>query len=130
MKRILAITAAAIAAASAQAQTNVGVSVSVVKPGVYGRIDIGNTAPPPVVVAQPVIIAPQPVAVAPAPVYLYVPPGHQKKWSKHCHQYNACGVPVYFVQERWVKERYDHDHDGDRDKHHGHGHGKGNKHDD
>lgn len=124
MKRILAIAVAAIAATSVQAQTNVGVSVSVVKPGVYGRIDIGNTAPPPVVVAQPVVIAPQRVAVAPAPVYLYVPPGHQKKWSKHCHQYNACGVPVYFVQERWVQERYEHEHGNGHGKGRGHGKGK------
>ncbi|HKX40356.1 MAG TPA: hypothetical protein VJO99_04315 [Burkholderiaceae bacterium] len=118
-------------AAPAFAQTNVGVSVSVAKPGVYGRIDIGGLPPPPVILPQPMIIAPQPVAVVqPAPVYLYVPPGHQKKWAKHCAQYNACGQPVYFVKESWVQERYVHEHGGrhdddDNDQGHGHGHGKG-----
>jgi len=67
--------------------------------------------------------------VQPAPLYLYVPPGHQKKWAKHCGAYNACGRPVYFVKESWVRERYEqehrHDHGGDHDRGHGNGHGKG-----
>ena len=54
------------------------------------------------------------VAVVQQPVYLYVPPGHQKNWAKHCARYSACGQPVYFVQERWVAERYDEEH-GRRD---------------
>lgn len=125
---------AALAALSfgGPATAQVGVSVQVAQPGVYGRIDIGGLPPPPVVYAKPVIIA-QPAVVVPAqPVYLYVPPGHQKKWSKHCHRYNACGQPVYFVRESWVRERYEHEnrHDhGRKDKHHGKGHGKGHKHD-
>ena len=36
-----------------------------------------------------------------------MPPGHQKNWRKFCGRYNACGQPVYFVQEGWVRERYD-----------------------
>lgn len=127
----LAAAAAALSwAGTALAQTNVGVSVSVAQPGVYGRIDIGNMPPPPVVYAQPVIISRPAVVVAqPQPMYLYVPPGHQKKWSKHCHRYNACGQPVYFVKESWVRERYEreHGHD-DHDRGKGHGRGKGNKH--
>ena len=112
------LIAIGLLALAASASAQVGVSVSVIQPGVYGRIDIGTMAPPPVVYAQPVVIA-QPAVVVPAqPVYLYVPPGHQKKWSKHCHKYNACGQPVYFVKETWVQERYDHDH------HHHHGKGK------
>lgn len=125
MKYPLAVLVAALSAASVHAQTNVGVSVSVIQPGIYGRIDIGNAPPPPVVVAQPVIIARQPVAVQPAPLYLYVPPGHQKKWAKHCHEYNACGYPVYFVQESWVRERYEHEHG--KGEGHGRGHGKKDK---
>lgn len=128
--------AAAFAALSfggaASAQTSVGVSVQVAQPGVYGRIDIGNLPPPPVVYAKPVVIAPPAVVVPAQPVYLYVPPGHQKKWSKHCHSYNACGQPVYFVKESWVRERYEREH-GPKDKHDKHpgkGHGKGHgKHD-
>jgi hypothetical protein len=128
MKRQLVILLAALGAASgAQAQTSVGVSVSVVQPGVYGRIDIGNAPPPPVVVAQPVIIARPAAVVHQQPLYLYVPPGHQKKWAKHCGEYNACGQPVYFVQERWVEERYEQQHGGGN-KGHGNGKGKGKGH--
>jgi hypothetical protein len=114
-------------AAPTFAQTSVGVSVGINQPGVYGRIDIGNMPPPPVILPQPVIIAP--VAVQRPPMYLYVPPGHQKNWAKHCGRYGACGQPVYFVQESWVRERYEHEHRGDRggdhDRGHGNGHGKG-----
>lgn len=67
-------------------------------PGVYGRIDIGNAPPPPVIYQQPVVIIQQPVQVQQQPLYLHVPPGHAKKWSKHCGKYNACGTPVYFVR--------------------------------
>lgn len=85
------------------ADVDVGVSIGISQPGVYGRIDIGRFPQPQVVVAQPVLIG-RPVGPRPQPVYLWVPPGHQKKWSKHCHEYQACGVPVYFVQERWYRE--------------------------
>ena len=95
--------AAMIASTSAWA-TDVGVSVTVGQPGFYGRIDIGGAPPPRLVYAQPIVI--QPVAVAQAPVYLRVPPGHQKHWAKHCAQYNACGQPVYFVQEGWYNQVY------------------------
>jgi hypothetical protein len=69
-----------------------------IKPGIYGRVEIGTSPPPPVVYPQPVIIRPAPVAVAPQPLYMHVPPGHAKKWSKHCHKYQACAQPVYFVR--------------------------------
>ncbi|HEX6705855.1 MAG TPA: hypothetical protein VF169_13915 [Albitalea sp.] len=114
MKRIIAMVLAAFAAAGAAAQTNVGVSVEVVQPGVYGRIDIGRFPRPEVVYAKPVIITPAPVAVQ--PVYLYVPPGHQKNWAKHCARYNACGQPVYFVKESWVEA--EHAKHGKKDKKH------------
>lgn len=93
--------------AGAAGATDVGVSVEVSQPGVYGRIDIGRFPQPQVIVPQPVVIAPQPVVVARPvqPAYLWVPQGHRKHWSKHCHQYNACGVPVYFVRHDWY-----HDH--------------------
>ena len=100
----LAIAALAVVALPAQAaDVDVGVSIGISQPGVYGRIDIGRFPQPQVIVQQPVIITRQ--ARAPEPVYLWVPPGHQKKWSKHCSKYQACGVPVYFVQESWY-----HDH--------------------
>ena len=34
------------------------------------------------------------------------PPGHAKKWSKHCSAYNACNRPVYFVQDSWYNDTY------------------------
>jgi len=106
MKRIAAITLAVCCAAPAFAQSNVGVSIGVNQPGVYGRIDIGNYPQPALVYAQPIMIAPRPANVYVQPAYLYVPPGHQRNWAKHCGSYNACGQPVYFVKERWVRDRY------------------------
>jgi hypothetical protein len=133
MKKLLAIAITLGALAPAFAQTSVGVSIGINQPGVYGRIDIGNFPQPQVIYAQPVIITRPAQYVQQQPVYLYVPPGHQKNWAKHCGRYNACGQPVYFVKEQWVRERYEDNHrgDGDRGDHdrgHGNGKGKGNKH--
>jgi hypothetical protein len=123
----VAATIAAATAAPAWSAVDVGVGVTIREPGVYGRIEIGNYPPPPVLYPQPVIIA-RPVVVAQQPpLYLYVPPGHAKKWDKHCYRYNACARQVYFVQEQWVQERYEEKHGKGRGK--GKGHGKGNKHD-
>ncbi|HEX6703574.1 MAG TPA: hypothetical protein VF169_02335 [Albitalea sp.] len=137
MKRMILAAGLAAACATGWAQ-QVGVSVSVNQPGVYGRIDIGHVPQPPVVVyQQPVVIAPTPVAVYQQPIYLHVPPGHAKDWRKHCGMYNACGQPVYFVQETWYQQHYvpayrqDRDRDDDHDHgKHGKGHGKKHKHDD
>lgn len=107
MKKLLALALAACSLAPAFAQTSVGVSIGVNQPGMYGRIDIGNMPPPPVIYSQPIVIAPSPVAMHQRPIYLYVPPGHQKNWAKHCDHYAACGQPVYFVHEDWVRERYE-----------------------
>ena len=129
MKTTHAIAIAfALAATAASAQTSVGVSIGINQPGVYGRIDIGNTPPPPVIYAKPIIYAPPPVHVVQQPVYLYVPPGHQKKWGKHCAAYNACGQPVYFVKEQWVRERYEREHGHGEGRGEGHGNGRGDKH--
>lgn len=83
-------------------QVSVGGQIS---PGVYGRVDFGNAPPPPVVYAQPMVVVRQPQPVAVQPVYLHVPPGHAKKWSKHCHRYNACAQPVYFVRSAEYEPR-------------------------
>lgn len=69
-----------------------------VRPGVYGRVELGGAPPPPLVYAKPVVIVQPPPTVVVQPVYLHVPPGHAKNWSKHCKKYNACGSPVYFVK--------------------------------
>ena len=92
-------------------------------PGVYGRSQIGNGGPPPLIYAEPVIIQRPPVAVHRSPIYMYVPPGHAKNWAKHCGRYNACGQPVYFVKEPGSRppKRGGH-HAGPRDGDHRHGH--------
>lgn len=131
MKRFL--FAAALAAASAPALA--GVSIDVAQPGLYGRIDIGSFPQPQLIYPQPVIIQPVPVSTVRQPIYLHVPPGHAKDWRKHCGKYNACGQPVYFVQEGWYNSVYaprrgrddDDDHGHDHGKGHGNGHGKGHK---
>lgn len=125
---LLGLAAASALAADPYVNVTVG---GVLRPGVYGRIEIGNAPPPPVYYPQPILIA-QPVVVVPAPVqpvYLYVPPGHQKKWGKHCAKYNACGQPVYFVNmAQYQGERHGRGDDRDDDeREHGKGHGKGKK---
>ena len=83
--------------ASAFAQTNTTAG-GPLRPGVYGRIEIGKSAPPPVIFATPVVAS---RAVPPAsvkPVYLYIPPGQVRKWERHCGKYDACDLPVYFVR--------------------------------
>lgn len=119
---VLAAGLMLLGAAAVQAQPYVSATVDgILAPGVYGRINIGNAPPPPVLYAQPVIITRPAVMVQQQPLYLYVPPGHAKKWSKHCAQYNACGQPVYFVNvDSKGKYKYK---DRDRDRRHGKGHG-------
>ena len=138
MKSRLVAAAAALAGSAAFA-ADLGASVYLPD---YGRIDIGRVPVPPVLVyQQPIVVTPQPVVVQQAPIYLHVPPGHAKKWDKHCQRYNACGQPVYFVREDWYQQHYvrqnvvqqqpvrgdDRDewkHDKHEKKHHGKGHGK------
>ena len=123
MKKLVALALAACAIAPVYAQ--VGVSIGINQPGVYGQINIGGGYPPPAIVyPQPVIISPGPV-VGP-PMYLYVPPLYQRNWRRYCGRYNACGRRVYFVQEQWIRDRYQHAHPewrgdrrGQRNGHHG-----------
>lgn len=145
------VALSALLGGAAQAATAHATVEGALAPGVYGRIDIGNAPPPPLIYAQPVIIQrpPAPVYVRQQPLYLHVPPGHAKKWSKHCSRYNACNRPVYFVRvrgdDRYEQQRHggndyrryenDHgdyrggDHHGNKhDKKHGNGHGNGNGH--
>lgn len=121
MKRTLALTAFGTllaAGAIAAHAADVGVSVSIGQPGYYGRLDIGNFPQPVVLYPQPVVIAQQ-AQYASGPLYLRVPPEHRRHWSRHCGYYQACGVPVYFVQDRWYRDvyapRYVQEHRGYRD---------------
>jgi hypothetical protein len=124
--RMFAFLAACGMASLSHAQhVNVAIGGEI-KPGVYGQIQIGTGyPPPPVLYPQPVIIAQpaRPPAVVVAPVYMHVPPGHAKKWDKHCHKYQACGTPVLFVKG----PEHGHDHHPGHGKGKGHGHGRGNQ---
>lgn len=119
MRNVSTVAAVAVAALSwwlPATAADVGVSVQISQPGVYGRVDIGRFPQPVLVQQQPIIIVRE-TRVQPAqPVYLWVPPGHQKNWRKHCGKYGACGVPVYFVQDDWYRDNV---------KGHGKGQGKG-----
>jgi hypothetical protein len=107
---------------------DVGVSVSVGQPGFYGRIDIGSFPQPQVIYPQPVVIQRVPVAVAPQPIYLRVPPGHARNWRKHCHKYDACSQPVYFVRDDWYNNVYVPRYREDQEReHHAKGHGQGHR---
>lgn len=120
MKKIIALLLASAAIGPVAAETRVGVSIGINQPGVYGRIDIGDLPRPALVYAQPVIIAPPPIIYERRPIYLYVPQVHQHDWGRYCGRYAACGQPVYFVQDQWVRERYEHEHPGwDRGRHRG-----------
>ena len=121
MKKILALLVLGGSIGTAFAQPSVGISIGIHQPGVFGRINIGAPLPvPALVLPQPVLVAPPPVAVPRAPIYLYVPPEHQQNWGRYCYRYSACGQPVYFVREDWVRERYEHEHPGwDRGRHRG-----------
>lgn len=123
MKQLLLIVAIALCAVPAQAASDVNVSVSIGQPGFYGQIDIGGAPRPQVIYAKPVVVRPAPVHEVYEPIYLHVPPGHEKKWSKHCRKYNACNRPVYFVKDKWYNDVYVPHHHGK----HGGGHG-GDKH--
>ncbi|MFA6971980.1 MAG: hypothetical protein WC208_11345 [Gallionella sp.] len=105
MKRFLIAAAVAATFSTTPAHAaDVGVSISIGQPGFYGRLDIGDYPPPQLIYAQPMII--ERVPMNRPPVYLRVPPGHAKKWSKHCREYNACGERVYFVQDNWYQREY------------------------
>ena len=105
MKALL-ICACLIGGAAPVFAGDVGVSVTVGQPGFYGRIDVGSYPQPMIVYPQPIVIVRAPVAVVAEPIYLRVPPGHAKHWAKHCGKYNACGQPVFFVQEGWYQSVY------------------------
>lgn len=105
MKRFLCLSAALALAVPAFA-ADVRVSVGIGEPGYYGRIDVGNLPAPRVLYREPVVITPAPVGVVRAPVYLRVPPGHARNWRRFCGRYNACGEPVYFVQDSWYDDVY------------------------
>ncbi|MBS0298463.1 MAG: hypothetical protein JSR32_00795 [Proteobacteria bacterium] len=107
MHYFLFAAALLIAPASAPA-SDVGVTISIGQPGFYGQITLGNQYPTPrLIYPNPILALPPAAAVVqPPPIYLYVPPGHAKRWDKYCHRYNACYQPVYFVEKDWYNNVY------------------------
>src|SRR6202040_2627519 len=123
---IVSMVAVTLAGAGVGRAGDLGINVILsgqVAPGVYGQVQFGNAAPPPVVYAQPMLIVPQ--DAPPPPVYLHVPPGHARNWRRYCREYNACNRPVYFVRSAeyepdYERRRYDDEHRHERDDEHRH----------
>jgi hypothetical protein len=104
MKRLLFAAALAAATSFPALAADVGVSISIGQPGFYGQIDIGGYPPPRIIYREPRVM--YRAAMNRQPIYLNVPPGHARKWRKHCREYNACGERVYFVQNSWYEREY------------------------
>lgn len=87
------------------AQPRVGI---VIEPPVeyYGPVDVRAVPDPWLVYPNPVLIEPVEGSEKAEPLYLYVPGDHHRRWFKHCRDYNACSVPVFFVKESWYKKVY------------------------
>ena len=135
MKRSLFAVIAAVVAMPAFAG-DISASIGISQPGFYGQINIGDFPRPQVIYAQPIWVQHPPKVVYLQPIYVRVPPGHEKHWSKHCREYDACGRPVYFVREDWYQAHYvarnqhgDDDDDQGEHHHHGRGHGGDDRHD-
>lgn len=107
MKKLLIGLGLAVMAMAASAQVSVSVNDRIA-PGVYGRIVIGDNPRPDVVYIQPRVIVRDRTYID-EPEYIYVPEWQQRRWDRYCYQYRACNRPVYFVQERWVRDRHEHD---------------------
>ena len=116
MKRTLA-AAAGFALFAATGLANAASWSVVVQPGVYGRVEIGGYVEAPQVYDdRPVIavddgdgdvveeVVDTAYATALPPVYLWVPEYQRMHWARYCRDYDAVGVPVYFVDDRWYRD--------------------------
>ena len=113
MKSILALAVAAASLASAApAGAQISADIGINQPGIYGRIRIGEVPPPALYRSEPIVVVRPRVVVEQPPVYLYVPVVQQQNWGQYCGRYGACGQPVYFVRDEWVRERYEQEHPG------------------
>ena len=134
VKKLLSAGVLGILVAGAAQAQSVGISVNVGEPGFFGRIELGSAPPPELIYSAPVVIERDAQPITAAPLYLHVPPGQERHWRRHCREYNACGLPVFFVRDRWYNDVYvrhyrehredyeHHDHDGrDRERHGDHG---------
>lgn len=121
LTRGLAALALVCAAGAAQAQAYISSTISgQLAPGVYGQVNIGNAAPPPLMYAQPMWGNQGAMMPQAQPMYMWVPPDHSRNWRRYCYQYQACGRPVYFLRSappRWRAEAPHHHHDRDWNDH-------------
>jgi hypothetical protein len=107
IRRLLAVlitVSCAGAAASVPARAQINFSLGVGEPDYYGRININGYPRPYLYNQRPILVQPQGWGRPAPPVYVRVPPGHARNWSRYCHRYNACSVPVYFVRDDWYRD--------------------------
>lgn len=84
----------------------VNFSLNFGQPGYYGRVEVGDDSPRPVLLyQQPVIIERSRNDVG-QPVYVNVPPLQARNWSGYCSGYRLCNRPVYFVNNNWYEQSY------------------------
>ena len=108
-KHLIALTAllAVSIVSISPAKADVGASLTIGQPGFYEQLDIGNYYPrPQLIYSQPRVIHVVPAYQYAQPIYLRVPSGYANRWSNYCDRYNACGRPVYFVQDTWYQNVY------------------------
>lgn len=103
MKKFILAVCLATGAMAASAQN---IDIQLGQTNYYGRVDLLNFGTPQLIYKEPMWVQRPANYRTLAPVYLRVPPGHAKKWSKHCARYDACGRPVYFVQDSWYSNTY------------------------
>jgi len=97
---VLAVALAAIAA-TANAQEpgyRNATAGGKLRHGVYGRIEVRGSTPPPLIYSHPVIATQALVPANAQPIYFYVPSGQVRKWKQHCAKWQACEQPVLFVR--------------------------------
>lgn len=80
------------------------VVVKVGEPGYFGRIEVLDAPKPVLISTEPVII--QRERMINEPTYVYVPADQRTNWAANCSKYEACGRPVYFVEDRWYNDVY------------------------
>ena len=102
----------------ASAQVGVAVHLNIGDPNFYGQVDLEPGVAPPVVYSTPMVVQPGPPGVYYPPLYLRVPIPYTQNWPQYCYYYNACNIPVFFIQEAWYlnvyapmyRSRYPHGH--------------------
>lgn len=98
-------TLIAIAAVAAPALAQNDDLTSLGQPGFYGRLELGDDSPrPEIYFSEPRLV--EPVAEYEDSIYLRVRPGESREWQLRCHEYQACGRYVYFVNDDWYTNVY------------------------